>query len=372
MGKIGVLEVRGQEGWATPKRPPNGAQVSMAIDISRSKAVYCLRWDGSEQRRLSTPLGIEHVRALLAHYHGCQVQVAYEACGFGYELAWWLQEQGVAVTVIAPSRVERVPGLQVKTDRVDAGKLARKLERGDLKAIYIPSRTVHEQRQIGRTYAQCIKERKRAQVRIRSLMQEQGRLGPLPAAGWKAYSAWLDGQPLAQPVRLCVQAHQQLRGLADQQAQRMNAELYKLARSEAYRPLVKVLSAQSGVGWQSAIRLVLELGDIERFRTTDSLPHYLGLTPSQYSSGELDHRGHTLKCGPGFLRAMLLQCAWSAVRQGCDIELKERFAQLAPRIGRKRAIVAVARRLAIKLRGRWRNHLVPRQSAPLVAVSPPA
>jgi transposase len=367
MGKIGVVEVRRQEGMPPPQRPPDGTQVWMAIDISRSKAVYCLRWDGSEQRRLSTPLGIEHVRALLADYHGCQVHVGYEACGFGYELAWWLQEQGVVVTVIAASRVERAPGLQVKTDRVDAGKLARKLEKGDLKALYIPSRTVHEQRQIGRTYAQCVKERKRAQVRIRSLMQEQGRLGPQPAAGWKAYRAWLDVQPLPEPVGLCVQAHQQLRGVADQQAKRMHAELYTLARSDTYRPLVQALSAQSGVGWQSAIRLVLELGDIERFRTTDAVPHYLGLTPSQYSSGELDHRGHTLKCGPGFLRAMLLQCAWSAVRHGCDIELKERFAQLAPRIGCKRAIVAVARRRAIKLRGRWRNHLMPSEPAPTLA-----
>jgi transposase len=359
MGKIGVVEVRGQEGLAPPKRPPDGTQVWLAIDISRSKAVYCLRWDGSEQRRLSTPLGIEHVRALLEHYRGCQLHVAYEACGFGYELAWWLQEHGVAVMVIAPSRVERAPGLQVKTDRVDAGKLARKLEKGDLKAIYIPSRTVHEQRQLGRTYAQSIKERKRAQVRIRSLMQEQGRLGPLPAAGWTVYSAWLGVQSLPPSIRLCVQAHEQLRAVAAQQATRMNAELYKLARSAEYRPLVKALSAQAGVGWQSAIRLILELGDINRFRTTDALPHYLGLTPSQYSSGELDHRGHTLKCGPGFLRALLLQCAWSAVRQGRDTELKDRFATLAPRIGRKRAIVAIARKLAIKVRGRWRSHLVP-------------
>jgi transposase len=197
-------------------------------------------------------------------------------------------------------------------------------------------------------------------------MQEQGRLGPRPAVGWKAYRAWLDGQQLPAPVRLCVQAHQQLRGVADQQAQRMKAELYKLARSAEYRPLVTALSAQSGVGWQSAIRLVLELGDIARFRTTAALPHYLGLTPSQYSSGELDHRGHTLKCGPGFLRALLLQCAWSAVRQGRDPDLTDRFAKLAPRIGRKRAIVAVARKLAIKLRGRWRHHLVPSEPAPAV------
>jgi transposase len=367
MRKIGGIEVRRQEGVPAPKRPPEGTAVWMAIDVSRSKAVYCLRWNGSEQRRLSTPLGIEHVRALVEHYRGCRLHVAYEACGFGYELAWWLQAQGTAVSVIAPSRVERVPGLQVKTDRVDVGKLARKLEKGDLKAIYIPTRAGHERRQLGRTYAQSLKERKRAQVRIRSLMQEQGRLGPLPKAGWTVYSAWLAAQQLPEPIRLCVEVHQQLRRVADQQAQRMKAELYQLARSIEYRTLVKALMAQSGVGWHSAIRLVLELGDIDRFRTSDALPHYLGLTPSQYSSGEVDHRGHTLKCGPGFLRALLLQCAWSAVRHGRDRGLTEYFERLAPRTGRKRAIVAVARKLAIKLRTRWRQYLVASAPAPTLA-----
>ena len=357
MKKLRLEEVKGQQGLKRPHRPPEGTPVWMAIDISRSKAVYCLRWEGSEQRRLSTPMGIAHVGAVVEEYRGRQLHVAYEACGFGYELAWLLQERGIVVSVIAPSRVERMPGLRVKTDRMDVGKLARKLEKGDLKAIYVPTRRVHERRQIGRTYAQALKERKRAQVRIRSLMQEQGRLGPLPAAGWKAYSGWLAAQELPEPIRLSVEVHQQMRAVADEQAQRMKMELYKLARSAEYRPLIKALTAQAGVGWHSAIRLVLELGDIGRFRTTDSLPHYLGLTPSQYSSGELDHRGHTLKCGPGFLRALLLQCAWSAVRQGSDIELQRWFTTLAARIGRKRAIVAVARKLAIKLRGRWRDHL---------------
>jgi transposase len=368
MEKIGVVGGKQQAAWLRPKRPVDGTPVWMAIDISRSKAVYCLRWEGSEQRRLSTPLGIEHVAAAAEHYRGGALHVAYEACGFGYELAWWLQEHGVRVSVIAPSRVERAPGLQVKTDRVDVGKLARKLEKGDLQAIYIPSRRVHEQRQLGRTYAQSIKERKRAQIRLRSLMQEHGRLGPQPAAGWMVYSAWLDAQELPEPVRLCVQAHQELRAVADQQAKRMNAELYKVARSAEYRPLVAALSAQPGVGWQSAIRLILELGDIDRFPTTDALPHYLGLTPSQYSSGELDHRGHTLKCGPGVLRALLIQCAWSAVRRGRDRDLTECFARLAPRIGRKRAIVAVARKLAIQLRRRWRAPLESSESARAAAV----
>jgi transposase len=336
----------------------------MAIDVSRSKLVYCLRWNGAEQRRLSTPAELSHLQAVVGQYQHCQLHVAYEACGFGYEPAWWLQEQQVAVTVIAPSRVERAPGRTVKTDRIDAGKLARKLETGELKGIYVPPRAVHEQRQLGRTYAQCVRERQRAQIRLRSLLQEQGRLGPPPAAGWRAYQAWLAAQALPAPVRACVQAHEELRALADHQARRLRAELRQLARRAPYCAVVQALCAQPGVGWLSAIRLVVELSTIERFATGAALAHYLGLTPSQYSSGELDHRGHILKCGPGALRALLLQCAWAAMRPGRDAGLRAVFERLAPPRGRKRAIVAVARRLAVQLHRRWTTAREAAASAP--------
>src|SRR2546428_4308797 len=121
MGKLRLVEGVRQPGPSTPRRPDPGSAVWMAIDISRTKLVYCVRWGGAEQRRLSTPMGLEHVRALVEQYRDCRLHVAYEACGFGYEIAWWLQEHGVAVTVIAPSRVERVAGLSGKNDRLDAG-----------------------------------------------------------------------------------------------------------------------------------------------------------------------------------------------------------------------------------------------------------
>lgn len=353
MAKIRLEAIPEQGESRTPRRPTAGTPVSMAIDVSRSKWVYCVRWDNAEQRRLSTPAELRHLQAVVGQYRDCPLHVAYEACGFGYEPAWWLQEQNVAVTVIAPSRVERAPGLGVKTDRIDAGNLARKLEKGELKGIYIPARAVHEQRQLGRTYGQCVRERQRAQIRIRSLLQEQGRLGPEPRLGWTAYRTWLATQELAVPVRACVQAHEQLRALADQQAQALRRALRQLARSATYQPVVHALCAQRGVGPLSAIRLVLELGSIERFAHRAALPHYLGLTPSQYSSGELDHRGHILKCGPAHLRGLLLQCAWAAVRPGRDAGLRAVFERLAPRRGRKRAIVAVARRLAVQLHRSW-------------------
>lgn len=364
MKRIRLEEVTKQEGPKAPVRPAPGTVVSMAIDVSRSKLVYCLRWNGAEQRRLSTPAELHHLQAVVAQYRHCQLHVAYEACGFGYEPAWWLQAQQVAVTVIAPSRVERAPGLAVKTDRIDAGKLARKLEQGELRGIYVPSRPVHEHRQLGRTYAQCVRERQRAQIRIRSVLQEHGRIGPQPSAGWTTYQRWLAAQELPAPVRAGVQAHEQLRAQAQHQAARLRRELAQVARSAAYGPLVRALCAHPGVGPLSAIRLVLELGSIERFASGAALAHYLGLTPSQYSSGELDHRGHILKCGPGAVRALLLQCAWAAVRPGRDAALRAVFERLAPRRGRKRAIVAVARRLAVQLHRRWSAVQPPPSSAP--------
>ena len=362
---IGLVEVP-EQAVAGASRPAAGTAVHMAIDVSRSKLVYCVRWAGIEQRRLSTPCELHHLQAVVAQYRHCALQVAYEACGFGYEPAWWLQQEGIAVTVIAPSRVERAPGSRVKTDRLDAGTLARKLEKGELKGIYIPSRALHADRQLGRTYAQYVGERRRAQIRIRSLLQEQGRLGPLPALGWPAYQRWLADQELPAAVRCCVHAHEQVRALADQQAHGLRRELQQVAHRAAYAPLVRALSAQAGVGPLSAIRLVLELGTLERFVTAAALAHYLGLTPSQYSSGELDRRGHILKCGPVALRTMLLQCAWAAVRSRHDPALAAVFERLAPRLGRKRAIVAVARRLTLRLYQRWRAaRLAPAAPAPV-------
>lgn len=353
MARIRLEAIPEQGESRAPVRPAPGTAVSMAVDVSRSKLVYCVRWDNAEQRRLSTPAALSHLQAVVGQYRDCQLHVAYEACGFGYEPAWWLRAQQIAVTVIAPSRVERAPGLGVKTDRLDAGQLARKLEKGQLKGVYVPPRAIHEQRQLGRTYAQCVRERQRAQIRLRSLLQEQGRLGPEPAAGWTAYRTWLATQALPAPIRTCVQVHEQLRATADHQAQALRRELLQLARTVEYRPLVRALCTQAGVGPLSAIRLRLELGSIDRFAGGAALAHYLGLTPSQYSSGELDHRGHILKCGPGTVRALVLQCAWAAVRPGRDAALRAVFERLAPRRGRKRAIVAVARRLAVQLHRRW-------------------
>ena len=96
--------------------PEPGQAVFVGVDVSRSKWVINVRWGGAERRRLSTGGELRHLEALVAEYPGAALHVAYEACGFGYEIAWVLRTRGVTVTVVPPSTVERAPGATVKTD----------------------------------------------------------------------------------------------------------------------------------------------------------------------------------------------------------------------------------------------------------------
>lgn len=349
-----VLKAMATQGWRAPA-PAAGATVIIGCDLARNKWVYSCRWGGQEQRRLSTPGELRHLQALVEEYRvlGCTVQVVYEACGFGYEIAWWLEEQQMAVLVVAPSTVEKAPGLRVKTDGLDASSLALKAEQGVLKGIYIPRRQDHEYRQLSRTYGQVLSDRRRQQTRLRLLLQEHGYRAPSSDQGWRALEQWLVAQELPAAVRACVNELCLLRQSADGAVRRLHSELRKVARLASYTGLVAALAKQPGVGRFTAIRLILEIGDIGRFPSADSLSNYLGLTPNEYSSGAMVHRGHVRKCGPGAVRGWLVQCAWAAVRGGKDQGLSQCFERLMPRAGSKRAIVAVARRVALRLRARW-------------------
>jgi transposase len=345
--------------------------VYIGIDVSRSKWAFNVRWANQERRQFSTPYGIDHVQGLVESYKDCELHLVYEACGFGYEIAWWCQQRQIAVTVVPPSTVERPPGLGVKTDRLDARLLCRKLEKAELKSAYIPSRSEHEHRQLSRTYTQALKDRKRQQARVRSLLQDQGRIGPQPSQGWRAYFRWLATQQLPECVELSIKQLLKLREEAAQRTAVLRTALLNLAKHPEYAAVVGALQSQRGVGAFTAIRLRLEIGDILRFHSAEAFVHYLGLTPSEFSTaseyrtGEGVRRGHILKCGPGLVRAWLIECAWASIRGNkCDPKLRACFDRLAPRNGRKRAIVAVARRLARKQRALWLQALQVQPQAP--------
>jgi transposase len=217
--------------------------------------------------------------------------------------------------------------------------------------VHVPTREDHARRPLSRTYEQALKEKKRAPARLRALLQDHGRLGPPPPAGWQAYADWLAPQTLPAPGQCCVDELLALRTAALASVQRLKRALAAVAAEPAYAPVVTALAAQDGVGAFTAIRLRLELGDLTRFRRADAFTHYLGLTPSEYSSGDEVARGPITKRGPTRVRSWLIQCAWASLRR--DPALRDTFERLRGRAGTKRAIVAVARRLALRVRARW-------------------
>lgn len=337
----------------TPRAPAPGVPVIIATDLARTTWKHAVYWGECVQHSLTTPGTLEHLQALVRTYHPAHpVLVVYEACGFGYEIAWWAQAEGVQVLVAAPSQVERAPGAVVKTDRLDARKLARKAAVGELKGVAIPTRIQHEHRQLVRTYGQAVRARKRAQIQVRSVLQEHGRLGPPPRSGWRVYERWLAQQPLPEPVALAVAELRTLRAAAAGSAARLHQRVLALAACPPYAPVVAALTTQAGVGLLSALRLLLEVGDLTRFASAEAWTNYLGLTPSEYSTGDgPPHRGPIRKCGPAGLRAALVQCAWASLRS--DASLRAVFERVNARAGRKRAIIAVTRRIALRLRARW-------------------
>jgi len=126
-------------------------------------------------------------------------------------------------------------------------------------------------------------------------------------------------------------------------------QLRKLARSDRYKGSVELLKSAPGIGVLTAVRLALEWGDVGRFRRKEEFASFLGMVPSDYSSGDQEHRGHITKQGNRSVRMWLVESSWVAIRH--DPVLLEKFRRVLRNCGsKKKAIVAVARKLALRLR----------------------
>ena len=245
-----------------------------------------VHWDEQVQQHLATPGTLEHLQALVRLYrpaHPVLVGLRRRAA-LAEDSAWWRRRRDPRAGGGAQP-VERAPGPRVKTDRLDARMLALKAAAGQLKGVAIPTRIQHEHRQVLRTYGQAVRARKRAQIQLRSVLQEHGRIGPLPGSGWRVYEPWLTGQVLPAPVAAAVAELRTLRAAAPASA--------GPAGAAAARPGAPADLCAPGGGAHHARRRRRALGHAGAAQGGDITPrlwrrglltHYLGLTPSEYRS----------------------------------------------------------------------------------------
>jgi len=240
------------------------------------------------------------------------VAVAYEAGPCGYDLYRLLTSIGVACDVIAPSLVPVRAGDRVKTDRRDAKKLVRLYRAGELSFVAPPSREFEGLRDLVRCRDDLRCARTAARHRIAKQLLRQGRIFRDGQKSWtRQHVAWVRRQRLDDPNSQRALGHMlaQLDGL-DAQLAAIDHELERIAQTEPWSDPVSWLCSFRGIGLLTALGLLAEIGDFRRFAHPRELMSYLGLTPSEYSSGDRQHRGHIAKTGNRHARRLLVEAAW--------------------------------------------------------------
>jgi transposase len=276
----------------------------------------------------------------------------YEACGFGFGLYRELKAAGAHCYVIAPRKLDE-QCTRVKTDPRDATTLCQRLSRylegntRELAVIRVPTEAEEQARRVSRQREQLVHHRQKLEAQGRSLLI--GHTLPAPAHWWKEQTFSRLGRHLpAWMVTRLQMARPALLSLEEQ----INALTNELEASSPF-------SLPRGVGTLTSVMLTREICDWHRFNNRRAISSYTGLCPGERSSGTKRIPGSVTKRGNPRVRAALVECAWRMVRfQPQYPPVQKRLAVLAKgsrAIGavRKKAIVAVARRLAVDL---WRLH----------------
>jgi transposase len=287
--------------------------VSVGLDVhAGSIRLAALRADELlEERTLS--YDEEAVERALRRWPG--VRCCYEAGPTGFGLHRFLIERGIDCWVVAPGLVPQRPGDRVKTDSRDARKLARLLAGGLLEPIHVPSRELEAARDLVRAREDARLDRMRDRHRLSKFCLRHGRL--LPTNSWTlARRKWLSEQQfdfVAQQQTFDTYLHAV--DLVDARIERLERAIAETAEQGPWCALVARLRCLRGIDTLTALALVAEIGDFKRFHTAEELMSFVGLVPSERSSGEQRRQGSITKVGNAHVRRLLVESAWHARRR---------------------------------------------------------
>ena len=238
--------------------------------------------------------------------------VSYEAGPCGFDLLRLLARLGVACDVIAPSLVPVRAGDRVKTDTRDAKKLVRLYRAGELTFVQAPTPQQEGLRDLVRCRDDLMCARRAARHRIAKALLRHGHIFREGKKSWtRQHYAWVRRQRLDDELSQRAVDHMlaQLDSL-DTQIAVVDHELEQIAAREPWSDAVAWLRCFRGISTRTALGLLAEIGDFRRFASARELMSYLGLTPTEYSSGDQQHRGHITKCGNQHVRRLLVEAAW--------------------------------------------------------------
>jgi transposase len=317
-----------------------GKSVFIGIDVHLRQYTVCCRCEGLVVKRASMPGYPGELLGFIGrNFKDATVKTVYEAGFSGFVLHRFLENAGMENVVVHAASVE-VSRKKTKTDKRDAQKLAEQLETGRLQSIYIPTEREELSRLITRTREQLVRARTRVRNQIRMRLHYFGLLDPL------------EKRPMGQAIVQEVRANgipAELDAVLSMQSEVWDALNQQIAvcdkniRQSVSEPLVQMYLKVPGFGKLIAGTMARELGNMSQFSNEKKLFSFTGLTPSEFTTDDARHLGHITHQGRSHLRHLLVQAAWIAVRK--DKTLNAVFIRIAAKAGKKKAIVAIARRL---------------------------
>jgi transposase len=236
----------------------------------------------------------------------------YEAGPCGYWLYRYLRKKDYDCWVVAPSLIPKKAGDRVKTDRRDAVQLARLARSGDLTLVYVPKVEDEAIRDLTRAREDALSDLKDAKLRLKAFLLRHD-IRYAGQATWNAaHLRWLSEVVCPTPAQQIVfQAYVRAVTEHTERLQRLDEELQERVKAWRLNPVVEALQALRGIQFTVAVTTVAEIGDLTRFDTPRELMKFLGLIPSEYSSGERRRQGTMTKAGNSHARRVLVEGAWA-------------------------------------------------------------
>jgi transposase len=309
-------------------------RTSVGLDVHARSVLGCgLDGDTGEvfQRRLTPDHG--EIVAWLGDLPG-PVAVTYEAGPTGFGLARALAAAGITCEVAAPSKLIRPAGDRVKTDSRDAAHLARLLHLGQITAVTVPTATQEAARDVVRAREDCRADLMTARHRVSKLLLRQGIVYSGGQAWTGKHELWLRAQRFDNPaLQLSFEAAFDAMLACADRRNRLDDAITTMAADSEFTPVVHRLGCIRGVATLTAFGLAVEIGDWQRL-TGRSIGAYVGLVPSEYSSGDNRTQGGVTKTGNGHVRRLLVEAAWhhrSPYRPGAELRRRWNLASPAAR-----------------------------------------
>ena len=299
---------------------------------------------------------------------GALIVMAYEASSCGFVLRDEARAEGIECKVLAPTKMEKsVEQKKNKNDDRDADDVLEKL-RGHVLAgnrlptVWVPDAEIRDDRELVRTRLEMGEKQTQVKAQIQMLLKRHGLEKPSELkSNWTVgYRRWLEALSQSGPLgwgsrESLASLLRQLKGL-EHELEQVEKLVKELADRDRHKPIITALRKEYGVGLLTAMVYRTEIGQASRFRRGRQVGKFVGLTPTSHESGEQnDRKGHISRQGPPRLRKVLCQASW--VHVGGDLQARQMYQRLVDRNPKKKkiALVAVMRRLAVRLWHRMRE-----------------